>query len=159
MCMQKKSLFVSENGILVGVVTDGDLRRALLNKSILDDSVRSIMNTNFISFPIGTDSKIIREKFSKRISHIPLVDDKGSLVDVADPNGNFRISVLKPSLKGNELNYVTECIESSWISSQGKYVNKFEKAFEDAHPWYACNSSFKWNRCIASRFDCPWRET
>ena len=130
----KKISFVLENGILVGVVTDGDLRRALLNKSILDDSVRSVMNTNFISFPIGTDSKIIREKFSKRISHIPLVDDKGSLVDVADPNGNFRISVLKPSLKGNELNYVTECIESSWISSQGKYVTKFEKAFEEAHP-------------------------
>ena len=121
MCMQK-NLFVLENGILVGVVTDGDLRRALLNKSILDDSVRSVMNTNFISFPIGTDSKIIREKFSKRISHIPLVDDKGSLVDVADPNGNFRISVLKPSLKGNELNYVTDCIESSRISSQGKYT-------------------------------------
>ncbi|MEC8043273.1 MAG: aminotransferase class I/II-fold pyridoxal phosphate-dependent enzyme [Verrucomicrobiota bacterium] len=130
----KKISFVSENGILVGVVTDGDLRRALLNKSILDDSVRSVMNTNFISFPIGTDSKIIREKFSKRISHIPLVDDKGSLVDVADPNGNFRISVLKPSLKGNELNYVTDCIESTWISSQGKYVTKFEKAFEEAHP-------------------------
>ena len=57
----KKISFVSENGILVGVVTDGDLRRALLNKSILDDSVRSVVNTNFISFPIGTDSKIIRE--------------------------------------------------------------------------------------------------
>ena len=133
MHMQKIS-FVLDNGILVGVVTDGDLRRALLNKSILDDSVRSVMNTNFISFPINTDSKIIREKFSKRISHIPLVDDNGSLVDVADPNGNFRISVLKPSLKGNELNYVTDCIESNWISSQGKYVTKFEKAFEEAHP-------------------------
>lgn len=130
----KKISFVLENGTLVGVVTDGDLRRALLNTSILDDAVRSVMNTNFISFPIGTDSKIIRDKFSKRISHIPLVDDKGSLVDVADPNGNFRISVLKPSLKGNELNYVTDCIESSWISSQGKYVTKFEKAFEEAHP-------------------------
>ena len=130
----KKISFVLENGTLVGVVTDGDLRRALLNTSILDDAVRSVMNTKFISFPIGTDSKIIRDKFSKRISHIPLVDDKGSLVDVADPNGNFRISVLKPSLKGNELNYVTDCIESNWISSQGKYVTKFEKAFEDAHP-------------------------
>ena len=59
----KKISFVLDNGILVGVVTDGDLRRALLNKSILDDSVRSVMNTNFISFPINTDSKIIREKF------------------------------------------------------------------------------------------------
>tara|TARA_E500000178_G_scaffold352867_1_gene417279 strand:- start:9266 stop:10708 length:1443 start_codon:yes stop_codon:yes gene_type:complete len=125
--------FVLESGFLVGVLTDGDIRRALLNNSSLEDSVDSVMNRKFVSFHVGTESKIIRESFNQRIRHIPLLDDKGSLVDVADPNGNFRISVLKPSLTGNELSYVTECIETSWISSQGKFVTQFEKSFEEFH--------------------------
>ena len=37
--------------------------------------------------------------------------------------------VYQPSLKGNELRYVTECIESTWISSKGKYTDTFEKNF------------------------------
>ena len=129
----KNISFVLENGILVGVVTDGDIRRALLNNSSLEDAVHSVMNRQFVSFPVKTDSKTIRERFSKRIRHIPLLDDEGSLVDVADPRGNFRISVLEPSLKGNELDYVSECIESNWISSQGKFVTQFEKVFEEFH--------------------------
>lgn len=40
------------------------------------------------------------------------------------------IPVLEPSLNGNELQYVTECIESNWVSSQGKFVTRFENIFE-----------------------------
>ena len=32
-----------------------------------------------------------------------------------------------PNLNGNELKYVTECIETGWVSSVGSYVDKFEK--------------------------------
>lgn len=39
--------------------------------------------------------------------------------------------VYQPSMKGNELKYVTECIESTWISSKGKYVAAFEHSFAD----------------------------
>ena len=130
----KRISFILKNGILVGVVTDGDIRRALLNDTKLDEPIDSIMNEDFVSFQVGTDSKIIREKFSKRVRYIPLVDGNGCLVDIADPRGNFRISVLEPSMKGNELNYVSECIKTNWISSQGKFVNEFEKVFEDFHP-------------------------
>jgi perosamine synthetase len=130
----KRISFILENGILVGVVTDGDIRRALLNYTKLDEPINSIMNEDFVSFQVGTDSKIIREKFNKRVRYIPLVDGNGYLVDIADPQGNFRISVLEPSMQGNELNYVSECIKTNWISSQGKFVNEFEKVFEDFHP-------------------------
>ena len=37
------------------------------------------------------------------------------------------IPLSVPSLKGNELKYVTECIETEWISSAGSYVNRFER--------------------------------
>lgn len=32
-----------------------------------------------------------------------------------------------PNMGGNELKYVTECIETGWVSSVGAYVDKFEK--------------------------------
>jgi perosamine synthetase len=42
-----------------------------------------------------------------------------------------RIPIYQPSLNGNEKKYVNECLDSTWISSKGKFVNKFENAFAD----------------------------
>ncbi len=39
------------------------------------------------------------------------------------------IPVNTPLLSGNELKYVTECIETGWISSEGPFVQKFEENF------------------------------
>ncbi|MBS3097441.1 DegT/DnrJ/EryC1/StrS family aminotransferase [Candidatus Woesearchaeota archaeon] len=39
------------------------------------------------------------------------------------------IPVCKPTLTGNEKKYVDDCLNSNWISSQGEYIEKFEKAF------------------------------
>jgi perosamine synthetase len=39
------------------------------------------------------------------------------------------IPVSAPTLRGNELKYVTECLETTWISSIGKYIDRFEEAF------------------------------
>lgn len=39
------------------------------------------------------------------------------------------IPVNTPLLSGNELKYVTECIETGWISSEGSYVTRFETEF------------------------------
>lgn len=36
-----------------------------------------------------------------------------------------------PSLVGNEKKYVNECLDSTWISSKGKFVDQFESMFAD----------------------------
>jgi perosamine synthetase len=41
------------------------------------------------------------------------------------------IPVYQPFLKGNERKYVLDCIDSSWISSKGKYVEKFQDTFRE----------------------------
>lgn len=55
------------------------------------------------------------------------------------------IQIAKPKLIGNELQYVTDCIESGWISSAGEYVNRFETAFAQrmqvAHASACCNGT------------------
>ena len=41
----------------------------------------------------------------------------------------FKIPVYQPSLNGNEKKYVNDCLDSTWISSKGKYVTEFETQF------------------------------
>ena len=42
-----------------------------------------------------------------------------------------RIQVSAPVLDGQETAYVLECLQTSWISSNGKFIGQFEKAFAD----------------------------
>ena len=42
---------------------------------------------------------------------------------------NIRIPVYQPSLSGNEKKYVLDCLDSTWISSKGKYIGQFEAEF------------------------------
>lgn len=41
----------------------------------------------------------------------------------------IQIPVARPDLRGNELKYVTECIQTGWISSTGRFVDEFERGF------------------------------
>ena len=41
----------------------------------------------------------------------------------------IKIPVYQPSLNGNEKKYVNECLDSTWISSKGKFITEFEQAF------------------------------
>jgi perosamine synthetase len=56
-----------------------------------------------------------------------------------------KIPVYVPYLTGNELKYVTECIETNWISSHGKFVEQFERSVAQragvAHGIACCNGT------------------
>ena len=125
--------FVVKDKKLLGVVTDGDLRRYFLNENDLDCKISQVMNKSFIYFHVQTDTSTIRDAFRENIKYIPLVDDDFNLVDIASINKTHRIPILEPDLSGNEMNYVKECIRTNWISSQGKYVKKFEDYFSQLH--------------------------
>lgn len=43
----------------------------------------------------------------------------------------IKIPVYQPSLTGNEKKYVNECIDSTWISSKGKFIAEFENKFAE----------------------------
>jgi perosamine synthetase len=42
---------------------------------------------------------------------------------------NSMISVCEPLVGEKELQYITECIRTNWISSKGKYIEQFEEKF------------------------------
>lgn len=41
--------------------------------------------------------------------------------------GNREVALHEPHLRGNELAYVRDCIETGWVSSVGAYVDRFER--------------------------------
>jgi len=43
--------------------------------------------------------------------------------------GGIRVPVNVPLLDGNEAEYLRECVETGWISSEGPFVKRFEEAF------------------------------
>jgi perosamine synthetase len=46
---------------------------------------------------------------------------------------SYKYPVSQPYLTGSELEYVTEAVKTGWISSQGPFVPRFERAFADRH--------------------------
>ena len=41
----------------------------------------------------------------------------------------YNIPLYQPDLRGNEKRYVTECLDSTWISSKGRFISEFEAQF------------------------------
>ncbi|OFW20047.1 MAG: hypothetical protein A3G21_07210 [Acidobacteria bacterium RIFCSPLOWO2_12_FULL_66_21] len=70
---------------LVGTITDGDVRRAILAKTKMDTPVRDLLlrkaGTEFerpITAPEGTDPQVCFQLIqSHRVTHLPLIDDQG----------------------------------------------------------------------------------
>lgn len=76
---------VSDDGVLEGVLTDGDFRRSVIDDPSLrlDGPVRSILNPSPTSVDGDASPEDLEAIFSRRILHVPLVDDRGRLVGVA----------------------------------------------------------------------------
>ncbi len=72
--------FVDEQNKLVGVVTDGDLRRGILSKDL---SVNSVINYDpMYMLSTETQESIVSKLKHVHRRHMPLVDDFGELVSV-----------------------------------------------------------------------------
>lgn len=112
-----------------GVLTDGDIRRAFLKGYGLATQLTEVMNTSFVVLSVDTATDKINQAISEKVKCIPLIDQEGKIVDYASHTRARQIPIMQPSLSGNELNYVTECVRTGWISSQGSFVKKFEEMF------------------------------
>ncbi|EAM51727.1 N-acetylneuraminate synthase family protein [Crocosphaera watsonii WH 8501] len=96
---------VTESGVLEGVLTDGDLRRWLVEQNTIDlnQAVSHISNKRFKYASFEEDPEKINSYFSEQIEFIPLLDDNDRLVAIAGkrPNeikiGDFIINNESPT--------------------------------------------------------------
>lgn len=83
------ALVVDGERRLMGTVTDGDIRRAILSGMNLKLPVQAILdrrapNPTPFTAPVGTaDAELLHMMTEQSIRHIPLLDEAGKVVDVA----------------------------------------------------------------------------
>lgn len=71
---------VNDEQKLLGIVTDGDIRKALLNQK---KEISEIINTKALTLPYGTPKNVIISFLKERKRfHVPLVDENKVLKDV-----------------------------------------------------------------------------
>lgn len=81
---------VSELGVLEGVITDGDIRRWMIDSENinLQVAVSEILNREYLVASIDDDAAEIQKNLNNHITAIPLVDASQRLVAIGFPGGN-----------------------------------------------------------------------
>lgn len=71
-------IITKEGGKFLGIVTDGDLRRGLLNGLSLESRLETVVNTKCISiFDAISNKEAINKMILKQIDHLPLINHEG----------------------------------------------------------------------------------
>lgn len=126
---------VNASNNLLGTITDGDVRRAILSGKKISSPVDEIMNkTPLVTQQNQSIEECInlinkhQNETGITISILPITIN-GAIVDYFEYKTNFHAPIASPVLSGNELKYLSECIHTNWISSQGRFVKDFEQSF------------------------------
>jgi D-glycero-alpha-D-manno-heptose-7-phosphate kinase len=69
-------------GRVVGAVTDGDIRRKLLDGSSIREQVATCINRNFVWAPAGGPREQILKLLDQRVHVVPILDAERRLIDV-----------------------------------------------------------------------------
>jgi len=77
---------VNENDVLVGVLTNGDIRRFLLQGGDTASPVSDCMNREFHSVSVTEPRESLLKLFDIGYSCVPVVDGKGKIVNFASPD-------------------------------------------------------------------------
>lgn len=77
---------IDKEGRMVGTLTDGDSRRALVAGASVNDPAEKIMHKNFRYMKIGDANNVreIRQQKQMQMKLVPILDDEHHIVDVID---------------------------------------------------------------------------
>lgn len=93
------ALIVDESDYLLGTVTDGDIRRAILRGKSLESPITDIMNkTPTIANPSQDKREVLAIMRKRQINHIPIVTSNGRVVGLETIH-----SIVSPELRNNRV--------------------------------------------------------
>lgn len=91
------AIVVDENDRLIGTLTDGDIRRGLLNNLTLDDGIESVIfKTPTIATLHDTKEEILQKALGKKLHQIPIVDDERRVIGIKEIE-----ELVRPHVKPN----------------------------------------------------------
>ena len=78
-------LVTNEDGKLIGTLTDGDIRRAILDGIAMNSVVSDVMNDTPVAVPIDTDESKMRGLMrDRRLHQLPILDPEGRVVGLVE---------------------------------------------------------------------------
>ena len=108
-------LVIDDSESLLGVVTDGDIRRGLLRSVSMDATLDKVLSKNPKVLKVGSSQKQILNMFNKHcLQHIPIVDNEGRVCDLkllrneVQPVEKENIIFINAGGKGQRLLPLTE---------------------------------------------------
>ena len=125
--------FVCKNKKILGIVTDGDIRRFIYKsklKNIRGQNIKKAMRKKYNFALINDSFDKIFSLLNETVKIIPIIDHKKNLVDYASSDRISNIPIYEPFLDYREKEYVKKCMDTGWISSRGEFIRKFENKFE-----------------------------
>jgi len=109
------ALVIDDAGVLLGTVTDGDIRRGLLRGLDMKALVTEVMNPNPTTANLGDDAQTVMvEQLSRMIHSVPVIDAAGKVVglftdaDLVTPDEISTPVVLMAGGKGVRLYPLTK---------------------------------------------------
>jgi dTDP-glucose pyrophosphorylase len=109
------ALVVRDGGVLLGTVTDGDVRRAILKGASLDASVTTVMNPDpVVASPHEPSEQQLQRMLSRKLRQLPVVDAFGVVVDLrtldelVQPEARDNLAVIMAGGLGERLRPLTE---------------------------------------------------
>ena len=122
-------LVVDEAGRLQRTVTDGDLRRAMLQGLAPDLPLSTLpAHAPWTVGETATLAQVQQLMAQHAIGHIPVVDAAGRPVDIVHSvDLAKRIWLSSPHLGEDETAFVAEAFRTNWIAPLGPHVDAFER--------------------------------
>jgi dTDP-glucose pyrophosphorylase len=122
-------LVVDESNILLGTITDGDIRRGLLKGLDLSQPIKSIMNTNsFAVLPTISRELVLQLMKANKIHQIPIIDEERKVVglhvldEILQPTYLENWFVIMAGGKGVRLRPYTENCPKPLLPVGGKPI-------------------------------------
>ena len=121
---------VDENLKLLGVITDGDIRRALINNASLNDQLKPFYNKKPVScLDTKNDFDLVQFMKSNKIDRLPVINSEGKFVRFKFSEPNFIDNAI-PNLSGEEIQIISKAINSNFVAV-GPNIADFEKSVCD----------------------------
>lgn len=127
----RMALVVDQEKKLLGIVSDGDIRRALLSGEDIESSVKKIMVKNPICAEEGTPTvDLLETMISKKIQEIPIINKQGILVDIVSLRDLKTIPLSNPDITKKEVDVINQVLSTPFLSI-GPKIQEFEQKIAD----------------------------